>query len=103
MWEVEIACWTLLAEFCHYPTSTQAPTSSYPGGLELSGRPRATPSSQRDLEVRRAHHPAGLEPIHNTPSLEFAAKSDGGCISAIPYRESPPPQGLEGHQRMGTT
>jgi len=90
MWEVEIACWTLLAEFCHYPTSALRSPSS--ADLELPRGPRAGstaagpravqttssyPNKHRGLEVRRVHHPAGLEPIHNTPSLELAATSNG--------------------------
>jgi len=87
-------CWQSSATI--RPRATQG-ASSCPNDLELP--PAASGASRSDGRAA----PAGLEPTHNTPSLEFAARSDGGCISAIPYRESPPPQGLEGHQRMGTT
>ena len=46
--------------------------------LELPRGPRATPSSQRGLEVRRARRPRKTRADPPPPSLEFAAKSDGG-------------------------
>jgi hypothetical protein len=91
----------------------QAPTSSYPRGLErvlprrgleLSGRPRATPTNT--AASRSDGRTAPQDSSRSTtphPSSSQPQVTGGGCISAIPYRESPPPQGLEGHQRMGTT
>jgi len=76
-------------------TAFQAPTSSYPGslervlprrGLELSGRPRATPSSRRGLEVRRAHRPAGLEPTHRPHPSSSQLKATG--VSRLQSRGS---------------
>ena len=95
MWEGEMACWTLLAEFCHYPTWAFSPpferrprasqgassglyrgeASSCPGDLELP--PTDTVASRSDGRAA----PARLEPIHNTPSLELAATSDGVVIA----------------------
>jgi len=49
--------------------------------LELPRGPRATPSSQRGLEVRRARRPRKTRADPPPPSLEFAAKSDGGGAS----------------------
>jgi hypothetical protein len=101
------------------PLSDMAPASPSSADLELPRRPRAGSTMARPRAVRATssypQQPAGprgqtgapprrprADPQHPIPRVR-SQKRRGGCISAIPYRESPPPQGLEGHQRMGTT